>query len=278
MKKILFFIITLVTVLVVSFTIRSISNAGGTGCDLELVSSSSSLNPEQEFTVDLKLSNVTVDKGIEGVHGNLNFDSTAFEVTGITLAENWKNRIMLQSSETNLTSGNLIEALTANGQGEKTNQTVLTIKFKVKSDATAKSYNIQLNNAESKPIEAQVWQEFSSPITTTVTVKAAVTPTNNTVNNTVVNNTPVNNTVVNNTPVNNTVVNNTPVNNTVVNNTVVNNAVVNNSTNKTNVNSNESGGSTPFTGVKGGLGLAVVIALIAAGAAGIRYKKYNSVK
>ena len=73
--------------------------------------------------------------------------------------------------------------------------------------------------------------------------------------------------------INNTTNNN--VTNEFDNNTNTNNSIVN--TNK-NVNSNTSNSLVPFTGVKVGLGTALFVALIAAAAAGVRYKKYNSIK
>ncbi|MBQ3415260.1 MAG: hypothetical protein IJH39_07970, partial [Clostridia bacterium] len=70
----------------------------------------------------------------------------------------------------------------------------------------------------------------------------------------------------------------TPVTPTPVTPTPVTPTTATPTTKPTNINANTSGEETPFTGVKGGLGIAVIIAVIVAVVAGIRYSKYNSVK
>lgn len=264
MKKRLLIIISILTVLAVIVAVANISLAGGTGCDLELNPFASTVNPGNEFELTLKIKDITVTEGVSGILlGNLVYDSTAFEYQSYEIVStNWKE---VQSTDSTIKKS----LTTKNGQGAKADENLVKIKFKVKPGATAKSYVIKFAKAESKPVEANVTQEFQSPISATITVSSSVNPTNNTVDNTLVNNTVVNNTVTNNAVVNNTVVNNTVVNNAVNNNAVTNNAVI---------NANSSNSIVPFTGVKVGLGLGVFVAMVAALAAGIRYKKFNSIK
>ena len=265
MKKQLLIIISIAMIIAIIVAFANISMAGGTGCDLELNPSASTVNPGNEFELTLKIKDITVTEGVSGILlGNLVYDSTAFEYQSYEIVStNWKE---VQSTDSTIKKS----LTTKNGQGAKADENLVKIKLKVKPGATAKSYVIKFDKAESKPVEAQVTQEFQTPITTSVTVKGAVTPTNNIVNNTTVNNIVVNNTVENNTVVNNILENNIVANNTVDNNTEVKN--------KTVVNTNSSNSKVPNTGVKIGLGVMVFIAIIAALAAGIRYKKFNSMK
>lgn len=265
MKKQLLIIISIAMILAVIVAVANISMAGGTGCDLQLNPSVSTLNPGDEVEITLKIKNITVTQGISGISGNLTYDSNAFEyVSSEVVSNNWNaNSTTLETDFT-----------TKNGQGVKADEDIAKFKFRVKSSATAKNYTFTYTNAESKPVEAQVTQEFQTQITTNVTVRSSVTPTNNIIDNTVVNNVVTNDVVDNNTVVNNAVDNNTVVNNVVVNNVVVNNAVVNNVA----INANSSNSIVPYTGVKVGLGLTVFVAIIGALVAGIRYKKFNSIK
>jgi len=266
MKKQLLIIISIAMIIAIIVAFANISMAGGTGCDLQLNPSASTVNPGDELVLTVRIKNITVTQGISGLSGTLQYDTNAFEpISYEVVSNNWEEH----SKEVDTVTPS-ISVITTNGKGVTTDQDVMKVKFKVKNTATAKSYTFKIINAESKPVEAQVTQEFQTPITTSVTVKGAVTPTNNIVNNTTVNNVVVNNTVENNTVVNNILENNIVANNTVDNNTEVKN--------KTVVNTNSSNSKVPNTGVKIGLGVMVFIAIIAALAAGIRYKKFNSMK
>lgn len=268
MKKQLLIIISILTVLAVIVAVANISIAGGTGCDLELNPSASTVNPGNEFEITLKIKDITVTQGISGILGKLSYNTTAFEYVSYEMVStNWK---AAQFDNTTLEAN----FTTKNGQGVKADENIAKFKFRVKPGATAKNYIIAFDEAESKPVEAQVTQEFQSPITAIITVKSSATPTNNTVDNSVVNNTVVNNVIANNIVDNNVVVNNVVDNNAVVNNAVDNNKVVNN----TAVSANSSNSKVPNTGVKIGLGLTVFVSIIAALVAGIRYKKFNSIK
>lgn len=274
MKKYLFIVITIIAVLVLCLAFTNISNAGGIGCSIGIKTSSDSLKPGDEFTLTVSLKNVTVSKGIEalGVTG-LDYNKDVFELVNSSLnTEKWKwaNNDVLN------------KVVTVSGTGETTDQVIGTIKFKVKTNAAAGSYTIKSIGAYTKPVESQVNQEFQKQIEIPFTVEAEVSPTPTVVPSTAPIVDPTGAPITEPTP---TVVptitpttepTGTPT--TAPTGTPTTKPTAKPTVTPTNVNSNTSDGKTPFTGVRGGLGIAVIIALVVAVIAGIKYSKYNLVK
>ncbi|MBQ3414076.1 MAG: hypothetical protein IJH39_01735, partial [Clostridia bacterium] len=168
MKKYVFIVTTLITMLTICLAFTNISNAGGVGCTIEVTTSNTSLNPGDEFTVTVRMKNVTVTQGIEAIGlTNLDYNSNAFEIVGSELnTAKWK----WNSEDVHN------KVITVSGQGETTDQVVGTITFRVKANASAGSYTIKSVGAYTKPVEAQVNQEFQNQIEVPLTIKSAVVP------------------------------------------------------------------------------------------------------
>ena len=135
MKKYVFMIITIITVLAICLSFTNVSNAGGVGCTIEVTTSNSSLKPGDEFTVTVKMKDVTVTQGIEALGlTSLDYNSNVFEIVGSELNTakwKWNNNDVHN------------KVITVSGQGETSNQVVGTITFRVKENAAAGNYTIK---------------------------------------------------------------------------------------------------------------------------------------
>ena len=212
MEKKVFKVLIMVAVLVIAIT-TVVQAASFTAT---MTPSSTSVAPETEFTVRVKISNLDVGQnGINSLSGFLKYDDDVFEVindSSIEGVNEWKPNFSSENGKITLTKMQFV----------KTEEEVFNITFKTKAAADMKkktSGTITLSSVVASNSEQDI---TASDVSTTITISSNATgntTTNNTTNNALVirpNNT-TNSTINNST---NKVVNNTT-NNTVANNTVV---------------------------------------------------------
>jgi hypothetical protein len=277
------------------------------------VNPKTSLYAGDVFTITLKLSNVDSEDGINTVEGYIDIDENVLEpltVSSIVTDEDGNVKInddnilkVYDASDENLSSkeGIIFNSQVTGGDSDykivmdfpteitSTVEQLLTIKFKIKSDVEAGTYNdiIKYKTFTLFSKDAVAKKEVESQsLSIKVSSKVENNVENNTVNNVVANNTANNavnniaNNVVNNAASNNTAKN--TVNNTVKNNTT-NNVVTNNAsdkantsnTNKTSVVNNavdttKSTTSLPNTGYRLILLPIIIVAILGL----VFYKKY----
>jgi hypothetical protein len=233
------------------------------------VNPKTSLYAGDVFTITLKLSNVDSEDGINTVEGYIDIDENVLEpltVSSIVTDEDGNVKInddnilkVYDASDENLSSkeGIIFNSQVTGGDSDykivmdfpteitSTVEQLLTIKFKIKSDVEAGTYNdiikyktftlfskdaVAKKEVDSQSLSIKV---SSKSVTDNNATNNAVNnvASNNTVKNNTTNNVASNNTVKNNTT-NNVVSNNTVKNNT-TNNVTSNNTVKNNTTNNT---------------------------------------------
>lgn len=136
-KKLLV-ILSILFMTLAMLSIRTYAAEGDT-FELQVSSSTSTLNPGDDFTVNLVLDNINVtsgDQGIGAYQAKIVYDTDTLELVSVTSASGW---------EVSQNEGNII-ANTSNGQVVKQRTNTAVISFKVKDDATVGDTNISLES------------------------------------------------------------------------------------------------------------------------------------
>lgn len=132
-------LLAILTILFMLLTILSINSYAAEGDTFELQASpsTSTLNPGDDFTVNLVLDNINVtsgDQGIGAYQAKISYDTNVLELVSVTPASGW---------EVSQNEGNII-ANTSNGQVVKQRTNTAVISFKVKDNAIAGNTTISL--------------------------------------------------------------------------------------------------------------------------------------
>lgn len=109
-------------------------------CQMEVKASKTEVSKNEEFTVDINISNIQSDKGVISLGGTLEYDKDSLELVGMEGKNGWETPI--DGVSFNKDNGKI--AITRNGLG-KNNETVFTIKFKVK-EGSKKNLTVTLKD------------------------------------------------------------------------------------------------------------------------------------
>ena len=134
-------ILAVLTILFILLTMLSINSyaAEGDTFELQVNASASTLNPGDDFTVNLVLDKINVtsgDQGIGAYQAKLIYDANVLELVSVTSASGW---------EVSQNEGNII-ANTSNGQVVKQRTNTAVISFKLKNDTSVGHTTISLEN------------------------------------------------------------------------------------------------------------------------------------
>ena len=185
-------------------------------------------------TFIVRISNIDKEHGVGAISGKIEYNQSVFETiktANIASGEGW-GTISFNDIETSSEYGYFVTER-ASGDIATTDNELMIITAKVKSNATLGNTTIQVTNLSASDGNNDL---FTEDAVLTLTVKNTSSGDNNNTNN---NNTNNNNTNNNNTNNNNTNNNNTNNNNTNNNNTN-NNNTNNNNTNNNNTNNNNT--------------------------------------
>lgn len=97
-------------------------------CNISLQSNKTKLNKNEEFVVDVKISNIQSDRGIIALEATLEYDKNSLELLKMEGKNGWETPV----DEATYNSANGKIAIDRSGLG-KNNETVFTITFKVKN-------------------------------------------------------------------------------------------------------------------------------------------------
>lgn len=109
-------------------------------CQMEVKASKTEVSKNEEFTVDVNISNIQSDKGVISLGGTLEYDKDSLELVRMEGKNGWETPI--DGVSFNKDNGKI--AITRNGLG-KNNETVFTIKFKVK-EGSKKNLTVTLKD------------------------------------------------------------------------------------------------------------------------------------
>lgn len=158
MKKIR--LISLITILCTIFLLSTTVYAAES-FELQIVSSSASLNPGDTFTVDIVLDNMNVtsgDQGIGAYSARITYDTTILELVSVQQATGWE----VMENENNLV------ALTNDGEVVKDRTVTATATFKVMDDAVFGDTTISLENISGSSGVATI---AGTPVSKTITIE-----------------------------------------------------------------------------------------------------------
>ena len=121
MKK----VIKLVLILLVALSVAGVTY-GATSCKITLETENTELSKNEEFVMNVNISNLQSDRGIITFAGTLEFDKQSLEIVNMEGVNGWKTP---GETEYNPSNGKLV--LDRSGFATK-DETILKIKFKVK--------------------------------------------------------------------------------------------------------------------------------------------------
>lgn len=131
-------ILSILFLILAMLQIKSYAAEGDT-FELQVNASASTLNPGDDFTVNLVLDKINVtsgDQGIGAYQAKLIYDTNVLELVSVTSASGW---------EVSQNEGNII-ANTSNGQVVKQRTNTAVISFKLKNDTSVGHTTISLEN------------------------------------------------------------------------------------------------------------------------------------
>ena len=99
-------------------------------CNMELQTEKKEFNKNEEFTVDVKISNLQSDRGIISMGATLEYDKDSLELVKMEGQNGWETPI--NGSSYNKANGKMV--LTRNGLGTNA-ETIFKITFKVKEES-----------------------------------------------------------------------------------------------------------------------------------------------
>ena len=152
-------ILTIVCIMVLVILTNSYAAEGDT-FELQLIASTSTLNPGDDFTVNLTLDNIKVtggDQGIGAYQTKILYDTDILELVSIAPASGW---------EVSQNEGNII-ANTSNGQVVKQKTNTAIINFKVKDNVTSDNTTISLESVSGSSGETIIGKGVSAKINIT---------------------------------------------------------------------------------------------------------------
>lgn len=129
-------ILSILLIILAMLSIKSYAAEGDT-FELQVNPSTSTLNPGDDFTVNLVLDDINVTSGEQGIgayQAKMIYDTNILELVSVTSASGW---------EVSQNEGNII-ANTSNGQVVKQRTNTAVVSFKVKDDATGGNTTISL--------------------------------------------------------------------------------------------------------------------------------------
>lgn len=229
--------------------------------EMSLQSSKNEVTKGDEFEVDVKISNIQMDKGIIALGGRIEYDKDSLELIKLEGQNSWA------TPSYNENNGKFATDRGDYGTGD---ETIFKIIFKVKEESQK---NVVITLVEASGSNGKDEVELKD-IKTAITVKDGITKPDNPNTNTSTDNNTTNNNTTNSNTVNN------DKNNTTNNNTNKNNVTSNNTTNNTNINntninndivantnlSDTKSGIFPKTGANpiifGTIGVLIIIAVI----------------
>ena len=256
-KKLAISLIILVLIMVISIPVLAVNDY-----DVTLEIGKTQVDKGETVEVTVSLTNINLSTGLGTFQGKLTYDETVFETVeqaDIVGATDWGTVVY------NPNGGYMIVERSA-GDVINTDNEVMTITLKVKSDATSKNAQITISE-----ISCSTGEEDLEALDVTAQVNVVQQIVDDVENNTVSNN------VVNNGVTNNSVSNNVT-NNTV--NNVINNKVSNNTVNKVQNDKVENVPATslPHAGASQYIMPVIIIAVLAGGISYIHYKKIKDIK
>jgi hypothetical protein len=252
-------VITLIIALIIGILTTSSSALSFTAT---MTPSSTTVPESTEFTIVIKVSNLDVgSNGINSLNGYLKYDSKIFE----TISDSSLEGLNGWTTSYNADNGKII---LVKNSFVKSDQEVLQITFKTKSDVSGQSGAISFSNIVASNSESDI---SASDISTTITVGTNTVPSTNTNTNTSGNTQVITPTVINPT---NSLANAANTNTETSNTSPIVNGSVNNNTNNTKTNS-VSSDEMPYTGVEDVALRAIFVVLVIAA---ISYFKYESMK
>lgn len=160
---------------------------GALSGNVELISNKTTVNPGDEITLTLKVSNIEgTTTGVAGFESKLDYDASVFEIVETSdITSSW--------TVENVNPATLLSIMTTNPVTTNTN--ICTIKLKVKENAEIGSTSIGLPNATIFNLE-ETNSVSIAVLTINVEEVEKINQTNNTTNNTI-NNTTNNQTIIN---------------------------------------------------------------------------------
>ena len=228
--------------------------------------SSTTVAPETEFTVTVKISNLDVgSNGINSLSGYLTYDNAVFETineSSIEGVNDWKPTFSSDNGRITLLKTQFVN----------TEEAVFQITFKTKSETDSKKKTSGKKKL-SKVVASNSQDDITaSDISTTITISTATAnETTNTATNSLVLKT---NTTTKNTTIKNTTTNNT-VKNTVTNTTGNSVGAAVNTTKNTTVYNTVGEEDIPYTGVEDTIVYVLFVAIAMALVFYIKFEKIN---
>ena len=250
MKKVIILSLILFIMIVTVTNVYATSNF-----EITLIPSSNEVSKNEEFTVDVRISNIQFNPGVLTLGGELEYDSDSLEIIDMKGENTWADPSYFDDTRIFVTD---------RGDYTTNEETVFKIKFKVK-EQSKKNLVIKLKEVSASDGNNE---EKLTNIATNITVKnGASNPGSDT-------NTTNNNTTTNNTNTNNN--NNNNNNNSNKNNSINTNSNTNTNTNNTGINAktnssinNSDGGIKdkilPKTGATSIIFISIGILIIVAG-------------
>lgn len=99
-------------------------------CEMAVQASKTEVSKNEEFTVDMNISNIQSEKGVISLGATLEYDKDSLELVGMEGKNGWETPV--DGASFNKNNGKI--AITRSGLG-KNNETVFTAKFKVKESS-----------------------------------------------------------------------------------------------------------------------------------------------
>lgn len=149
-------------------------------CNINLQSNKTKLNKNEEFVVDVKISNIQSDRGIIALEATLEYDKNSLELLKMEGKNGWETPV--DGATYNSANGKI--AIDRSGLG-KNNETVFTITFKVKN-TSKQNLVIALKDIivadGTKPVDIMQANQNITVLSGTSTSDGDTNTSNNTVN------------------------------------------------------------------------------------------------
>lgn len=252
-------LVSLLLIIMLGGVITNGVNATTSSFTANLISSTTSLEPGEEITISLKVSDINMgEDGINALEGTIKYDTNIFETikqSNITSENGWS--VTYNSETGNSLAGKFLAVNLSAGTKEDTQ--ILTVKFKVKEDIdkttttqidfedVTSNDGIDLVNVGNKSVK--------------ITVNVDETPKNEISNEEIPKD-------------NNEIVNDID---NIINEEIKNNVVVN-TTNQNNTNDNRVTGTLPQTGTTPMMIIVISAIIIICVYMGIRYRNMRDIK
>lgn len=140
MKKVLKLTSIVLMIIILTGIIISTSAYAVEGCDIELKSTKTQVQKQEEFTVNVNIANINSERGIISLSGVIEYDKTSLTLIKMEGKNGWENPTKdVSYNESNGKFAIVREAV------NKNNETVFSMTFKVNESAT-ENMNIKIND------------------------------------------------------------------------------------------------------------------------------------